>query len=246
MSSKPKINQIEKERLKYFRRIKIQNSIKRLTSKPVENIYLFILCPPFGGSTVLNEFLSSSDNVSVNNPFDTREGQQLPGVRKMMWEHEKRWDPETKYDWQFIKKEWQKYWDRTKVVLLEKSPPNIIRATEIEENFKPSYFISMVRNPYAHTEGLMRRNNVSATEAASFSIKCLKYQKFNIENLSNLLLIKYEDFTDNNEETKNKILNFLPALKDLNSDIDSKAKNFKGEQMKITNLDHEKNCKTNT
>ena len=51
-------------------------------------------------------------------------------------------------------------------MLLEKSPPNIIRTADIVNHFDPVKFVIMVRNPYAHAEGLMRRNNWTATRAA--------------------------------------------------------------------------------
>ena len=68
-----------------------------------------------------------------------------------------------------------KYWDQTKPILLEKSTTNIIRVQSIKKTFQNSYFICIVRNPYAQVEGIMRRNNASAEYAANFSIKCLKY-----------------------------------------------------------------------
>ena len=39
--------------------------------------FLFILSPPYCGSTLLTELISSSGSVSVNNPFGTKEGQKL-------------------------------------------------------------------------------------------------------------------------------------------------------------------------
>ena len=42
----------------------------------------FILSPPYSGSTMLNQLISSSGNVSCNNNLGTREGQLLPGVKQ--------------------------------------------------------------------------------------------------------------------------------------------------------------------
>lgn len=63
----------------------------------------------------------------MNNPYGTREGQGLPTVRKIMFEHNRRWDKTLDFDWSYIKNEWMKYWDLNCPILLEKSPPNIIR-----------------------------------------------------------------------------------------------------------------------
>ena len=61
-----------------------------------DHIYLFILSPPFSGSTLLNQIISSSKNVSCNNNIGTREGQTLPGVKKIMFD-KKRWDEKNRY-----------------------------------------------------------------------------------------------------------------------------------------------------
>ena len=42
---------------------KAQKNFK-ISKKPT---YLFIICPPHGGSTLMHEFISTSPHVSVNN-----------------------------------------------------------------------------------------------------------------------------------------------------------------------------------
>ena len=166
--------------------------------------YLFILSPPFCGSTLLNEILCTSPAVSVNHKNGTREGQKLSEVRAIMFAHDRRWDESLDFDWPFIKKEWMKYWSPFAPVWLEKSPPNIIRAQSIAHHFTPAYFIVLHRNPYAHCESLMRRKKkkrkgkelISATEAAHFAIQCLNYQKRNIEELDRVIQISYEDLIE--------------------------------------------------
>ena len=99
----------------------------------------------------------------------------------------------------------------------------------------------MVRNPYAQVEGLMRRNDESAKNAAIFSLKCLQYQRQNIKNAESLLFISYEQLTENPEKTKRKIIAFLPELSDIKMDLKYKAHNFKTKsKMGIVNLNQEK------
>jgi len=202
--------------------------------------YLFILSPPYCGSTLLNELISTSKYVSVNNPWGTREGQTLPTVRHIMFDHGNRWDDRLDYDWQFIKKEWRKYWDLHSPILLEKSPPSIIRAISIEENFDPAYFIVFHRNPYAHCESLMRRNKCDARTAAIFAMKCLSYQKENSVNLKTKVTLSYEELTENTSDTVEMILNFLPELIDIKHDQNFSAHNYLGKKMIIENLNNDK------
>ena len=83
----------------------IKNRITNLWKQKPSHTYLFILSPPGCGSTLLNVILSSSKSVSVNNPYGTREGQRLPVVDAIMFEHDRRWDEKLDFDWEFIKKE---------------------------------------------------------------------------------------------------------------------------------------------
>ena len=224
----------------YFSLIRFIRFFQSIFLKKRNNKFLFILSPPYCGSTLLNQLLSTSKNVSCNNNLGTREGQLLPGVRHFMFQ-KNRWDKSVKYPWNKIKKIWLKYWDLSKPVLLDKSIPNIMRVSEIKKEFENINFICMVRNPYAQIEGVMRRNDESAKNAAIFSLKCLQYQRQNIKNEESLLFISYEQLTENPEKTKRKIIAFLPELSDIKMDLKYKAHNFKTKsKMGIVNLNQEK------
>ena len=216
------------------------NKLKRLTSRKIENKYLFILSPPYCGSTLLNELIDTSPNVSVNNPFSTREGQVIPTVKRMMYDHIRRWDATFDFDWEFIKNEWDKYWDITKPVLLEKSPPNLIRAGSINNTFENAYFVIFYRNPYAQCEGLIRRNESTPKAAARHALKCLEYQRKNQESSLKSISFSYEELASNPEKIKNRLQEFIPELNGIDSKKEFAAHNFKKKKMKIHNLNEEK------
>ncbi|MFK7983617.1 MAG: sulfotransferase [Saprospiraceae bacterium] len=222
-----------------YARIVASNKLKRLINRDIANKYLFILSPSFCGSTLLNELISTSPYVSVNNPFGTREGQTLPTIRKIMFDHTRRWDESLDFDWEYLKEEWREYWDTNKAVLLEKSPPNIIRAASIKKAFPNSFFIILYRNPYAHCEGFIRRYG-NPKSAAEFAIKCLAYQRKNQLLSLNSISISYEDLTSKPEKIKDQIISFIPEIKDIKSDIKFSAQNFKNKKMAIKNLNKEK------
>ena len=75
----------------YFFFVRQFIALKNLFLKRRENIVLFILSPPFSGSTLLNQILSTSSNISCNNNIGLREGQHLPIVNKIMF-HDERWN----------------------------------------------------------------------------------------------------------------------------------------------------------
>ncbi len=218
-----------------------KNKLNSLLKDKQEHKYLFILSPPFCGSTLLNEIISSSSAVSVNNPYGTREGQTLPTVRKIMFnDANKRWDKTVDFDWDTIKKEWLKYWDIKYPVLLEKSPPNIMRAESLEKNFDPAYFIIFHRNPYAHCESLIRRNGAKAETAADAAIQCLFYQKENISVLKNTVQISYEYLTDNTSAAVQMMKKLVPELEGINFNQKFSALNYMNKKMKIKNLNTDK------
>lgn len=227
---------------KYGRYIGIilKNNVMRILKPNIENEYLFILSPQYCGSTLLNEIISTSKFVSVNNTQGNREGQTLPTTKKIMFDGIKRWDTSIDFDWKLIRKEWMKYWDTTKPILLEKSPPNLIRAASINKAFPNSKFIIFYRNPYAHCESLIKRSNRSPKWAAEHAIKCLRFQKINMDLLLKFLVVSYEDLTENPMKFRDQLIEFIPAIKDVKTNIKFSAHNFKEEVMEIKNLNNEK------
>jgi len=177
-----------------------------MRDKSITKSYVFILCPPYSGSTVLWKLISTSIAVSSL----PKEGQFIPEVTEFM--RQAPWNADVKLPWEKIKEVWDQYWDQDKLLLVEKSPPNIIRTCDIVEHFSPVYFIVMIRNPYAHCEGLMRRNKWDVQKAAKFTVKCMRQQAENADNLDNTLCFTYEEFTGNPERICHKINLFLPGI----------------------------------
>ena len=159
----------------YYRVLRFYRFFTNILFAKKNHRFLFILSPPFCGSTLLNQILSTSNNLSCNNHLGVREGQLLPEVKDIMF-YNKGWDDDVKYPWERIKKIWMKYWDQSKEILMDKSTTNIMRVREISEVFDNISFLAMVRNPYAQVEGIIRRNGATTEYAAEFALKCLKYQ----------------------------------------------------------------------
>ena len=134
-----------------------------------------------------------------------------------------------------------RYWDQRKDILMDKTNTNIMRVSDIKKFFDNVCFLSMVRNPYAQVEGIMRRNGANAEYAAKFALKCLRYQKQNNEKEKNILLLSYEDLCDDTKKSIKKIKDFMPLLGEIKADIEFSAHNFKTKgKMKIQNLNKEK------
>lgn len=189
------------------------NQVRRLFHTIPEHVFVFVLCPPFCGSTLLMELLCTSPAVSATNYFGTREGQTLPTVRRILFDHERKWDPALEIDWRTIRSEWMQYWDQTARVLLEKSPPHLVRARALQQHFMPARFLVSWRNPYAHSEGLIARG-VPASDAAARVVECLRFQRRNLD-LEHTLAIPYETVVDRPRDCVALLLGFLPELESL-------------------------------
>ena len=93
-----KNNLLKLRRVIYYKLRKIQLFFSNKIYKKKQHHYLFILCPPFCGSTLLNELLSTSFYVSCNNNIGTREGQTLPETKDIMFNN--RWDKKKILPWE--------------------------------------------------------------------------------------------------------------------------------------------------
>ncbi len=212
--------------------------IRKRNMLALQHRFLFILSPPYCGSTLLSRILGTSKRVSVNNEVGTREGQTLPCVRDVMFV-DRRWDESYIIDWDFVKQAWLKHWDLQKPVLLDKSPPNILRAGEIEQVFRPASFFVLVRNPYAHCESLIRRNRDLPEQAAGFAIRCLNWQRRNMHQLANVRLVKYESLTENPQKFAANATEFVTDLGHLTTDGVFEVHNYQDQHLQITNLNHQ-------
>jgi len=159
-----------------------------IVTKEGKRIYLFILCPPGMGSTILLRLISTSPTISTFLLHPSAgwagEGQIFINAATKRVYRENRWDPDYALDMDTVSSNWDKHWDKSKLIHGDKSPPTLCRANMFEDHFKQRgdvYFICMMRDPYM------------IHEDARFYVKMAEYQKCNLETLENVLYISYED-----------------------------------------------------
>jgi len=214
------------------------------------NQYVFVLAPPWSGSTVLARMVATSPDLSSFFDSDTEagyrgEGQFLPGVREMM--RTRPFMRDTEIDWHQVHRVFHNNWDLSKTFLLEKSPPNLIRAEQIAAVFAPVWFVSMVRNPYAHVEGIDRRTPRVLRSSAEQCLYYLQGQMVNACALEHNITVTYEAFTERPAEIANQIETFIPGIGPLDYESDFRARAV-GDDMaverskarKLRNLNDEK------
>jgi len=179
--------------------------------------YLFILSPPYQGSTVLYKLIGTSPNVSTlispKNPSHVGEGCALFHMTNYRIQNylKMRFNPEFHLDMNHVRRAYESIWDSDKTIMCDKSPPTIVRAHDYENYFKSygdTYFICLIRDPFC-----CRYDMETWMMYAS-------HIKHNMETLGNVILVKYEDLTNNINGTIQNLLDFLPELDNLDKNVD--------------------------
>ncbi|TRX45896.1 sulfotransferase [Fulvivirga sp. M361] len=175
--------------------------------------HVFICGLHRSGTTILHNIISSSEQVSgfANTGAIMDEGQHLQSVYEnarcyggpgaFCFDSRARLDERseliTDVNKQKLLKDWGQHWDLNKPVLLEKSPPNLIRTRFLQKLFPGAYFIVIVRHPIPVSLATMKMTIKSANhQFPSLLEHWLVAHKIYLEDqpyLKNQFLVSYED-----------------------------------------------------
>lgn len=109
-----------------------------------------------------------------------------------------------------IKKQWQRAFnDSERPVLMEKSPPNAARIRWLNANFENSYFIAILRDPYATIEGMIRKAGLQLENAAYQWEISNRIMLSDLDHVPRTLLLRYESLTDQPGIMLDQITEFL-------------------------------------
>lgn len=246
----------------YYWSINLKRKFVNLLPEPKKNEdekFLFIVCMNNSGSTLLERILGDCENVIgfvPTKPDKQVNGQQyaldlMPVPAKLKPKTTRVWTEssallldESQYDWAKIKVRWRKYWSlnpRFKTanprIFLEKSTPNVLRAEMLQTHFDDSYFIQMVRNPYAVCEGIHRRMGYSFERCVRHWLECSKRLIYNEGVLQNTILLRYEDLSEDSQECERRVKGLLAGLEDINLRSEVTVHSIEGKKTQgIVNL----------
>ena len=190
-----------------------------------EKKFIFISGLHRSGTSLLYKILKEQDEISglsKTNELED-EGQHVQTVYKPAYEFggvgkfgfniNARLDENSKLINKINRKklfnEWSRFWDLEKNILLEKSPPNIIRTRFLQKMFPNSYFINITRHPIATSIASKKWSKTSLDELISHWIKCHEIFNEDKKMIRNIINIKYEDLINNNEEILAQLSEFL-------------------------------------
>jgi len=198
--------------------------------------FLFIITNPFSGSTALAMILNSSPYSMVLT--EKAEGQWL--VTSLC--DDDRWNPDKAVDWDLVARTWyQRYQAVNQLVgtidvIIEKSPPNMVRLDKLLTVFPNSQCLSFIRNPYASCSShLFRRYSLESldvndrekrvAELASAWLVRSGYIRRAIDDM-HLLNFTYEDFCAKTEECIVRILALCPELGTVDYSAEIRVKDY--------------------
>ena len=202
--------------------------------------YVFVLCPPHQGSTIILNLLNKSKNVStfLDSEIWGGESQWLYTKYGDTDYYKNRWNKNYKLDMKMVDKIFNIYLDKSKEIWAEKSPPSICRAKSFQDYFSKLgevYFIISIRNPYS----------IGVHYDANKWVEYAQYQKYNLENLNNIILTSYEECCIDLEKVMSKIKNRIPELKSISNNSRTEIKFINGKIIHLKGNERLKPIHTN-
>jgi hypothetical protein len=129
--------------------------------------FLFIVTPPFSGSTAIAELLHSSAQIGFLQ--ERAEAQWLvPGLCA-----DARWDAGMPVDYASVQATWLARWQQLHTadpalrVVVEKSPPNMVRLEALAALFNEVSLLANNRDPYANCASILYRMHNGAQLSAA-------------------------------------------------------------------------------
>ena len=105
--------------------------------------------------------------------------------------------------------EWAPYWDTSKPFLLEKSPPNLIRARFLQALFPASYFIMLHRHPVAVSYATRKWSRTPLVSLLRHWLACHETMREDLPGVARVLVLAYEDFVRAPDAHLDRVFGFL-------------------------------------
>ena len=148
-------------------------------------------------------------------------------------------------------KNWSVWLDRSRPVIIEKSISNVPRILFLQEYFKPSCFIYVIRNGYAVAEGIRRKANLkkwgTPLPMEQYPIELCAQQWVETDRMlnsvrskvDNLLLVKYEELVEDPDKIIKRIYEFVGEHMGEYVNLVKKQYNVTGYHSEIINMNQQ-------
>lgn len=200
---------------------------KPLSETPAidDHIFMFISGLHRSGTSILHRLLREHPEISgfedTGVPED--EGQHLQSVfsqayhhggpgsfafdfRSHLDEHSPLATPENRDK---LLREWGAYYDLSRKVLLEKSPPNIVRTRFFQHLFPDSRFVCIVRHPIAVALATKKWTDQSINEILLHWHVAHSVMLADLDSVRHHRIVRYEDFVSRPQDTLDEVANLV-------------------------------------
>jgi Sulfotransferase family len=109
---------------------------------------------------------------------------------------------------------WAAHWDLSKRVLIEKSPPNLIRARFLQAVFPEAKFIFVIRHPLPVSGATQKWTNQPISELVQHWVQAHQIFRNDLPHVKSWAWLRYEDLTADPERVLRDIFRFcgLPPI----------------------------------
>jgi len=105
--------------------------------------------------------------------------------------------------------EWSPHWDMSRPVLLEKSPPNLIRTRFLQALFPDARQVVMMRHPIAVACATQKWSWTSYTSLIEHWLICHERLEHDRPHLRHLMTLRYEEFVADPDQRLAQVFRFL-------------------------------------
>lgn len=184
--------------------------------------FLFLVTPPYHGSTALEGLLASSPSLSTM--CHTKLGKQnhcegIPKLLKLEIISDK-WDEGQPLNWiEDALPVYRRFWNMSQCILLDKSPPNVFKVPSIARDFSNAElhinFVFMTRSPCHMSNTMHNHMERTIPKQKAYLRAQMEHYKMLLRNKFPVVHVRYEDFFWNLEGVSNRLLEFMPCLQNL-------------------------------
>lgn len=128
------------------------------------------------------------------------------------------------------------YNDLNRPFLLEKSITNTARIRWLNKYFSNPYFIGIVRNGYAVSEGIRRKAGLELSKAAEQWAVSNQIMTEDLHHVENKIMISYEELADTPMKSVSKIEKFLGIKDGITDIVANRLWRVHGNTMRILNM----------
>ncbi len=208
--------------------------------------FLFVIAPPNTGSTALVKILSSARGAALL--YHNGEGQWL--IPEMHGAD--RWNLDRKFTMELVRDIWLARVESFRVfkpkinLIIEKSPPNMIRMPELLKAFPKHTTMAFNRNPYANCSSILYRyhslKNITVKERAKIVsliadkwVSRSAWIKKWIDEWD-LIYFSYEDFCEAPASCISRLVADIPEMETVDVNCSIQVKNYKPQGITNCNV----------